>query len=184
MRIIAGERKGHILRAPRGMDTRPTLSRVRESLFSILAADVAGASVADLYAGAGTLGLEALSRGAEHCIFVERNRAALDALRANILKLGYSDKSAVAATGVLQWLRRPGVPPRSLTLVFADPPYNTGLAEKTLHSLADSFLLAPGGLLIMQCAARESLAPPRNTLSLYRTETYGETAIHFFSAAP
>ncbi|MCX7017872.1 MAG: 16S rRNA (guanine(966)-N(2))-methyltransferase RsmD [bacterium] len=184
MRIIAGERKGHPLRAPRGSGTRPTLSRARESVFSILGAQVLGATAADLFAGAGSLGLEALSRGAHHCIFVERNRAALDTLHANIRKLGYESKTVVCANDVLRWLRQPGIPPYSLTLILADPPYQTGLAEKTMSALAHADLLQPDGMLVMQCAARETIPEECAPLGLYRTELYGETAVHFFCVMP
>jgi 16S rRNA (guanine966-N2)-methyltransferase len=121
MRVIAGEFGGRKLVAPDGTTTRPTTDKVRQAVFNSLGSMgvLEGAVVADLYAGSGALGIEAISRGAERCIFVERDRSALHALRDNIAALGIADRSAVHATDVMAWV--PAM--RNVDIAFIDPPY-------------------------------------------------------------
>ena len=136
LRIIAGELGGRFIDAPRGRCTRPTAERVREAWFSALAGDVDGARVADLYAGSGALGIEALSRGAAHVHFVESDRRAVALLHRNVATLDLADRSRVVRDDAVAWVDRldesedsagSGAP---LDLVLADPPYaSTGGAR-------------------------------------------------------
>ncbi|MDP2291090.1 MAG: 16S rRNA (guanine(966)-N(2))-methyltransferase RsmD [Actinomycetota bacterium] len=121
MRVISGEFGGRLLVTPEGETTRPTTDKVRQAVFNSLSSMgvVEGAVVADLYAGSGALGIEAISRGAERCIFVERDRAALVALRENIATLGIGDRCTVHATDVMAWV--PAM--RNVDVAFIDPPY-------------------------------------------------------------
>lgn len=121
MRVIAGEFGGRKLVAPAGATTRPTTDKVRQAVFNSLGSMgvVEGAVVADLYAGSGALGIEALSRGAERCVFVERDRAALAALRENLRALDIEQRATVHATDVLAWV--PAM--RGVDIAFVDPPY-------------------------------------------------------------
>ena len=121
MRVTSGEFGGRKLVAPNGTTTRPTTDKVRQAVFNSLGSMgvIEGAVVADLYAGSGALGIEALSRGAERCIFVERDRSALHALRENIDALGLAERSAVHATDVMAWV--PAM--RGVDIAFVDPPY-------------------------------------------------------------
>jgi 16S rRNA (guanine966-N2)-methyltransferase len=150
VRIIAGQWRGRPLVAPPGDSTRPTSDRAREGLFSMLASRLGsfeGLRVADLFAGSGALGLEALSRGAAHCVFVENDRHAADAIRANIAALGASGE--VLARGA-EHLRLP----EPVHLAFLDPPYGSGLASPVLAKLA----LAPGGWVSVETARGEAVA--------------------------
>ena len=134
MRIIAGEWRGRNLVAPQGDTTRPTADRTRETLFSMLASrigDFEGLAVADLFAGSGALGLEALSRGAASCIFVEQDAAALRALRSNIANLRAQSQCDVRASSVLAL----GPAKAPLDLVLLDPPYGTGAGGVALDKL-------------------------------------------------
>ncbi|MFZ4720502.1 MAG: 16S rRNA (guanine(966)-N(2))-methyltransferase RsmD [Ilumatobacteraceae bacterium] len=121
MRVTAGEFGGRRLVAPEGTTTRPTTDKVRQAVFNSLVSmgAIDGAVVADLFAGSGALGIEALSRGAERCVFVERDRAALHALRENISTLGIADRCTVHATDVMAWV--PAM--RNVDIAFIDPPY-------------------------------------------------------------
>ena len=121
MRVIAGEFGGRRLVSPAGATTRPTTDKVRQAVFNSLASMgvIGGAVVADLYAGSGALGIEALSRGAARCVFVERDRAALHALRDNIATLGIADRCTVHGTDVMAWV--PAM--RNVDVAFVDPPY-------------------------------------------------------------
>jgi 16S rRNA (guanine966-N2)-methyltransferase len=133
MRVIAGSHRGRALIAPKGQATRPTADRTREALFSMLTSrlgEFTGLRVADLFAGSGALGIEALSRGAASCLFVEQDRAALDALKANLATLGLVGE--VRATSVLALAPSPA----PYDLILMDPPYGTGAGSVALHRLA------------------------------------------------
>lgn len=147
MRIIAGTWRGRPLDAPRGNATRPTSDRAREGLFSMLASRLGSfedLAVADLFAGTGALGLEALSRGAASCTFVEKDRVALDILRRNIDRLGATAKADIHAQAV----EHLPPPARPFDLVMMDPPYGAGLAQPALDKAAA--WLAPGGWLSVE----------------------------------
>ncbi|MDJ0643085.1 MAG: 16S rRNA (guanine(966)-N(2))-methyltransferase RsmD [Erythrobacter sp.] len=134
MRIIAGEWRGRKLVAPKGVATRPTADRARETLFSMLTSRLgsfADLRVADLFAGSGALGLEALSRGAAHCLFVEQDRAALDAIRSNIATFEARDRSSLETGSVMQ-LRAVRDP---YDVILLDPPYRTGAGAVALDRL-------------------------------------------------
>ncbi|HVJ00089.1 MAG TPA: 16S rRNA (guanine(966)-N(2))-methyltransferase RsmD [Sphingomonas sp.] len=156
MRIIAGQWRGRPLVAPRGDATRPTSDRTREALFSMLASRLGsfeGLAVADLFAGSGALGLEALSRGAASCLFVEQDRAALDALRANIAKLD-ARGADVRAQSVLAL----GPARGALDLVMMDPPYGTGAGAVTLDKLARLGWIGAGTWVSIETARNEEMA--------------------------
>jgi 16S rRNA (guanine966-N2)-methyltransferase len=154
MRIIAGQWRGRPLVAPKGDATRPTADRTREALFSMLASRVGSfedLAVADLFAGSGALGFEALSRGAASCLFVEQDRAALDALRANAEKLGI--RADVRATSVLAL----GPAPKPLDLILMDPPYGIGAGSVALDKLARLGWTGPGTWISIETAKAETV---------------------------
>lgn len=154
MRIIAGEWRGRPLIAPKGDTTRPTADRTREALFSMLSSrlgDFEGLAVADLFAGSGALGLEALSRGAASCLFVEQDRAALDALRANVAKLG--TRADIRAQSVLAL----GPAASPLDLILMDPPYGTGAGSVALDKLARLGWVGPATWISIETARDESV---------------------------
>jgi len=154
MRIIAGEWRGRALIAPKGDATRPTADRVREALFSMLTSRLGsfeGLAVADLFAGSGALGLEALSRGAASCLFVEQDKPALDALRINIAKLGA--KADVRAQSVMAL----GVAPKPLDVILMDPPYDSGAGAVALDKLARLGWVNEATLVSIETAKREPL---------------------------
>ena len=153
MRIIAGAWRGRRIEAPAGASVRPTADRVRETLFSMLASRLGSFEelrVADLFAGSGALGLEALSRGAAHATFVDRDGKALAAIRANAERLGAGDKVRVLAGSALSL-------PRSepFDLILADPPYAPGSGSEAAASVIAGDWLAPGGLLAIESARRD-----------------------------
>lgn len=157
MRIIAGEWRARKLVAPDGDATRPTADRVRETLFSMLMSRLGsfeGLAAADLFAGSGALGLEALSRGAANCLFVENDAAALKALRANIAALGAAPRSDVRAASVLAL----GPAPRPLDLILLDPPYRTGAGAVALDRLERLGWIGPATWISLETAADEDAA--------------------------
>ncbi|MFC0305559.1 16S rRNA (guanine(966)-N(2))-methyltransferase RsmD [Rhizorhabdus histidinilytica] len=173
MRIIAGQWRGRPLIAPQGQATRPTSDRTREALFSMLASRLGsfeGLAVADVCAGTGALGLEALSRGAARCTFVERDRAAVEALRANIAKLG--------AAAEVRTIAAESFAGGAYDLVLIDPPYGTGLGQKVLPAIG----LAPGGWASIETARDEAVAVPGFTVEAERV--HGKARITLLRSAP
>ncbi len=156
MRIIAGRWRGRPLIAPAGDTTRPTADRTREALFSMLASRLGtfdDLAVADLFAGSGALGLEALSRGAATCLFVEQDRAALAALRANVAKLAAAG-ATVRAASVLAI----GPAPAPLDLIMMDPPYGSGAGAVALDKLARLGWIGPATWVSVETARDEPVA--------------------------
>ena len=173
MRIIGGEAGGRALKAPKGRKTRPTTDRVRESLFSILG-DVSELVICDAFAGSGSLGLEALSRGAAFCWFFEVDRAALGALRDNIEALGWQDRCEVIPRSFVSGF---GSVEGDLDLVFLDPPYERGLDVEALDIAVESGLRADA-LVVIERSARD---PDLRHWGYEHDEDrrYGETILTF-----
>lgn len=165
--------------APKGDLTRPTPDRVRESLFSMLAAEVPGARVLDLFAGTGALGLEALSRGAEIAVFVEKGRPALAALEKNVgvVGLGGAEVMPIPAERALERLRALG---RRFDLVFLDPPYALGLLEPTLAALVEGGLLLPQATIVCEHHGRDEPPGAPEELERVHTRPFGDVALTFY----
>lgn len=180
MRVIGGSRRGMKLRTAPGRETRPTADRVKEALFDIIAADVPGARVLDLFAGSGALGIEALSRGAASAVFVERSPRALAALRANLEHTRFLEVATVIPGDAFRTLARLGREGAQFDLVFVDPPYAAALGPRCLQALADENLLAPGGLVVVEHEALEDMPEHVENLSRTRSARYGRTALTFF----
>jgi len=160
MRIIAGQWRGRPLLAPPGLDTRPTSDRAREGLFSMLASRIGsfeGLRGADLYAGSGALGLEALSRGAAHATFVENDRAALKAIDANVMARGAAARISMRGMSAADL---PAAQP--FDLVLADPPYEAGSGSAVADAVAKAGWLQPGGWMAVETQKGEAVAPPRD----------------------
>jgi 16S rRNA (guanine966-N2)-methyltransferase len=175
VRIIAGRWRGRSLVAPQGQATRPTADRVREALFSMLASRLGsfeGLKVADLFAGSGALGLEALSRGAASCTFVETDRSALEALRANVATLGAVSQAEIRAGDATRLAGGP------FDLVAADAPYGSGLGHKAVAHLAGTGALAPGCLVSLESGRGEEAVLPG--LVEIADRTYGKARIRLF----
>lgn len=157
MRIIAGEWRGRRLLAPRGDTTRPTADRTRETLFSMLLSRLGsfeGLSVLDLFAGSGALGLEALSRGAANCLFVEQDSEALKALRANIDALAERGRASVQASSVMAL----GPPRGAYDLILLDPPYGTGAGQVALDRLMRLGWIGAASWVSLETDVREAVA--------------------------
>jgi 16S rRNA (guanine966-N2)-methyltransferase len=177
MRVIAGRYRGRILKAPRGRTTRPTSDRVREALFAMLG-DVSGARAIDLFAGTGALGIEALSRGAEQVLFVERDRGALDALRANLAALALGEEQApVRREDALAALKTARQRKETYDLVLIDPPYGRACEWGRRLSALLPALLEPGARLVAESDRR---MPLELELALSRQRRYGDTEIRIY----
>ena len=181
LRVIAGSVRGRRLAAPAGDDIRPTKGIVREAMFSALSSRgaIADAVVLDLYAGTGALGLEALSRGADRAVLVERDRRALEAIEANVEHTGFVDRARVVRSDVEDFLDAPPPPEAPFDLVFADPPYDD--ASAVAHSLADALpaLVDENARIVTESDKRNPLVLP---LPLLVERNYGDTRIAIHSA--
>ena len=178
MRIITGSAKGCNLKTPKGMSTRPTSDRVKESLFSILGSDACG-RVLDIFAGTGGLGLEALSRGADSCTFIDKATTEIIADNAKHTRL--ADKCQILKGDVFAQLRRLETTGQQFDLVFCDPPYHQGLAHRALEQLENSQLLAPDAIVDMEYGGDEPELPATIGLQLVKKQQYGKTTqINFY----
>ncbi|HZZ88544.1 MAG TPA: 16S rRNA (guanine(966)-N(2))-methyltransferase RsmD [Caulobacteraceae bacterium] len=162
MRIVAGTFRGRMLVAPKGHSTRPTADRTRQALFNVLehapwAPPLEGARVLDIFAGSGALGLEALSRGAAWCRFVDRDEAARAAIRANADALGVAGRMRIDRRDAATLAARSDADDAPFDLAFLDPPYGKALAEAALERLAAGGWLATGAIVVVELGAAEEL---------------------------
>jgi 16S rRNA (guanine966-N2)-methyltransferase len=178
MRIIAGFYKSRLLKSPKGI--RPTEDRVRKALFDILR-DVSGLTFLELFAGSGSVGLEALSQGAQEVVFVENLRQSCLSLEENIKSLGCSDRVKVICQDALRAIENFCQNGRKFDLIFADPPYYQGMAEKILQTLGECDILHKSGYIIIQHFKKDLVPEKAGNLALWRQEQYGDSLISFYS---
>lgn len=183
MRVIAGMYRSRSLLAPPGLATRPTSDRLRESLFSILAPQIAGAAFVDCYAGSGAIGIEALSRGARQVTFIENAPAALAALRANLAALGIEEGFHIEAAGVPAVFSRLTQP---CQILFLDPPYDQAYAYERVFEappVQTGPLLDSGGIVIAEHRRKQPLRRRYGQLERYRVLEQGDAALSFYQLA-
>lgn len=173
IRIVAGQWGRRRIKVPRGPAIRPTAERVREAWLNVLGDELDGASVLDLFAGTGALGLEALSRGARHATFVENDNRVLQCLRSNIQSLGARERTSVVTVNVFRYLD--GLAPAAFDIAFADPPYGAGLAAK----LVKRYMMVPfARLLSVEHAPDETLELPADS----EQRRYGDSVVTFIGS--
>jgi len=183
MRVISGIAKGIRLTAPEDRRVRPTSDRIKESLFSILhsiCGDISGQNILDLFAGTGSLGIEALSRGANSAVFVDNHRTSVTLINANINKTGFSDRSEVILADSFQALSKLADKNSCFDLVFADPPYGKDIAQQLLENISTLGLLAEGALVIIETGGKEELPLNAGNLRQIDKRIYGDTSLTFF----
>ena len=186
MRIIAGEHKGRAIAAPKGQGTRPTGDRARESIFNMLAhadwaPEIEGARVIDLFAGSGALGLEAMSRGAAFCLFVETDHGARGAIRDNIETLGLFGNTRLHRRSATDLGEKPASAGAPFTLAFLDSPYNKGLVEPALAGLVSGKWLTDDALAVVETGVDETITP--KDWETVETRDYGAARIWFLKRA-
>ncbi len=175
MRVITGIARGRRLETLPGEDvTRPTTESVKEALFSMIQFEIEGKRVIDLFAGSGQLGIEALSRGAEHCTFVENNRQAVKVIENNISHCGFADKSKVVQCDAVSFLMRND----SFDIAFLDPPYRQGLALKCLKLILPK--MTDSGIVVCETSADEQLPDSVNGWGADRVRRYGKTKLTLY----
>lgn len=180
MRIIAGLHKGRKLKSIKGDKIRPTTDRVREAIFNVLAERLPGAVVLDLFAGSGALGIEALSRGALHAVFADKDFDAVRLVRANLELIGESSRSTVLKGDIFRVCERLGREHKKYDLIFADPPYNTNYHQKLIDSILNNNLLATNGIIVYETRHDYVFSANLEGLLHWRIKAYGDTKIWFF----
>jgi 16S rRNA (guanine966-N2)-methyltransferase len=181
MRVIAGKYKGRRLFCPRGSAVRPTGDPVRETLFNVLGGKVEGARALDLFAGVGTLGIEALSRGARSAIFLEMEKVALSYLERNLAAVGAGREARIIRGDVFGRAGGLAADRGPFELVFADPPYGVGCVPRLFEALGERPLVTAGGILVVQHHAKEP-ADAGSGLELFTRRVFGDTMVSCFSA--
>ncbi len=173
MRVISGSARGKKLLSLDGPHTRPTTDRVKESVFNIVMPYIADAVVLDLFAGSGSLGIEALSRGAESAVFVENHRAAGEIIQKNLADTRLLEKAKLYRGDALAFLESTR---ETFTLIFLDPPYDGGFYAPVLSKIAERGLLSPEGVLVLERRAEAQIEVPEN-FEIVKDRKYGKTAI-------
>ena len=183
MRVIAGRNRGTKLTAPAGKKTRPTSDRVKEALFSILTGlkSFEGTRVLDVCAGTGSLGIEALSRGADSCSFVEHDPLLKCVLEKNVAVTHVGERAEILLMDAHRALRLLAGRQRTFGLVFFDPPYDSGLYATIPAALCSSGLLARGSIVVVECSARTSPVKHEGSLVRFDRREYGDTALELYS---
>ena len=186
MRVIGGTSRGRRLTGPSGLGTRPTAGRVKESLFNILAEKIPGARFLDLFAGAGAVGIEALSRGAGSATFVETHPATCRLLRDNLRRCGFEGAADSRQIPAVRFLQQHGTDPEALPydVVFLDPPYHTEEGKKILPALGRSVIIARDGVVVLEHFHKTRLADRIGHLALIKSYRYGDTLLSMYQLAP
>jgi 16S rRNA (guanine966-N2)-methyltransferase len=179
MRITGGSARGRRLFLPKGCPIRPTADLVKEALFSVLRS-VDERSFLDLFAGSGSVGIEALSRGAASAFFVEKNRSLVHAIAENLGRCGFDGRFEILAQDAIRAVHTLSEGKQCFDIVFADPPYNTGFIALTLRSLAESGIVSREGVIVLQHSVREEIPESEDRrLVLTDQRRYGDTLLSF-----
>lgn len=176
MRIISGEWKGRRLKAIKGNQIRPTSDKVKGAIFNILGDKVLGSKTLDLFAGTGSLSLEALSRGAAQAVLVEKNRKAWEIIGENLQMTGVQDRVRLYHMDAFIFLKQQH---EKYDLIFVDPPYGQGLTDRILSSVKNSIILNPAGVVILETASNEKITDDLGLLEIRIIKEYGDTKIWF-----
>lgn len=181
MRVFGGILQGRRLKSCRNALLRPTSEKMREAIFNILGPLSTEGAVLDLFAGTGSLGIEALSRGMLRAVFIERNFDIISILKENIRHCQLEKKSEVIVLPVSKGLKFLASRNEKFALIFLDPPYQEKLADKTLEEISDAKVVTEGGLVIAEHSSKETLEERYGTLKLNDQRNYGQSVVSFFT---
>lgn len=180
MRVISGQARGHKLKTPEGLDTRPTTDRIKESLFNILAPSLPKCTFLDLFAGSGGIGIEALSRGGSKAVFVDASAVCKEIIEDNLRHTKLYDRAEIIKKDVVQAIKVLGAENRRFDIIFLDPPYEGGYIEPTLQTIAAENILNKEGFIVVE---RSTDIPIENTYGfhIFREKNYKNTTMTFLS---
>ncbi len=177
MRIIAGENRGKTLKSVPGMKTRPTADRVKEAVFSSIDDRLYGSRFLDVFSGTGSIALEAVSRGAEEAVLLEKDMDALKVIQDNVTACRQNDRCTIMrgdSIASLNTLSRQG---KQFDIIYVDPPYQGGLYEDVLKNIAEKSLLADEGIILLECAKNTSISIENSIFFIYKEKCYGDTCV-------
>lgn len=180
MRIISGEAKGRKLLSPVGMGTRPTLDRIKESIFNIIQNYVPGAKAIDVFAGTGSLGLEAVSRGAKECYLIDKGDETFKFLKQNVENLGFSDRCKCLNLDSYDALRQLGGKGEKFDLIFVDPPYLKNMIPPAVDIIFEKDMLQRDGLIVAKIDSSEEVYNGNGEITLVDFRKYGNTSVCFY----
>ena len=181
MRVISGIAKGKKLKAPPGYDTRPVTDRIKEALFNVIGSDIRNAKFLDLFAGSGSVGIEALSRGADLVILVDSGREAVRTIHHNLKSCGFEVGYEVYRQDVFVAIRALFNREIKFDLIYIDPPFtNEKLFEQVLTTLDKQVIINPDGIIIIRAPRRKSLPPVFENLHCYRANDYGGSTLYYY----
>jgi len=184
VRVLAGTLKGQRLTTPRGRTTRPTADQVRIACLDTLMPFLDRGPFLDLFAGAGGVGIEALSRGAPSAVFVEQDGAALRALRDNVERLALADRARVVRADAARAVAELGAGAERFGVVFLDPPYDSARAAPALDAVAEGTILGAGAVVVIQHGTKTPPPSAPGALTLWKARRFGETTLTFFRSGP
>ena len=180
MRVITGTSRGRRLKEPVGLETRPTADRVKEGIFSSIQFEIEGRRVLDLFGGTGQMGIEALSRGAAHCTFVDLRKEAVGIMRENLTLTGLADRATVVQGDYQAFLTRCREP---FDVIFLDPPYESGFLEKALETIIAIDIVSENGIIVCESAAESALPELAAPYAKGRDYRYGKIKITLYHRA-
>lgn len=178
MRVISGKARGLKLNPPKNNEIRPTTDRVKESMFNIINEDVYDSIVLDLFAGSGGLGIEALSRNAKECVFVDLKKDSIEVLRSNIKKARVENESKILNCSCFEAIKK--LSGQKFDIIFMDPPYFENLFVQTLEEISSTNLLSENGMIVVEHDSKEKLDDEINNLEKYKSKKYGNTTLSFY----
>jgi len=180
LRVISGEAKGHKLKTPKGNSTRPTSDKVKGSIFNIIAPIISDKEVLDLFAGTGSLGIEALSRGARRAVFVDKSRECHQIIKENLSHTKFTERAEIHVMDVCSALNMLSQKDNKFDIIFLDPPYGKGLVDETLACIADTNVLKQDTLIIAEHDVKDVVPECVGALKNFRQQKYGDTIISFY----
>lgn len=182
MRVIAGSAKGCPLVAPDGLNTRPITDKIKGALFNSWQMDIPGCAFLDLFAGSGSMGIEALSRGAKSTVFVEKDRKAIQAIRQNLAKCKFTSGYEVFQDDVFRQIERMRVQERRFDIIYLDPPFTVdGIFLPVMEAIQTASILMPGGFVAIRTRKEKEMPDAFGSLRKTRKKNYGISTVHFYS---
>lgn len=178
MRVISGSARGLKLISPNGLNTRPTTDRIKESLFNMIAYDLADVDFLDLFSGTGSIGIEALSRGATHSVFVDNSKDSIDIINLNLEKARFLEKATVYNSEAITAIRRLQNEMKQFDIIFMDPPYDKGIVQQTLNEIVSCNILKKNGFIICEQSIKED-DPYVEKLEIFKEKKYKTTKMVF-----
>ena len=181
MRVISGTARGKRLKAPRGIDTRPITDMIKEALFNVIGDKIVATSLLDLFAGSGSVGIEALSRGAQTVVFIDNNVNSVQTIRENLINCGFKENFELYRNDVFRAIEILKQRQIKFDYVYADPPFTVqSIFSPFLEAMDKSSLLAHDGILIIRSPRKMRLTVKLSRLEEYRFDNYGESTLHYY----